>query len=184
VRARLRELLAYREVLVNLIRKELKVKYTASVLGAVWSLLNPAMFLAVFSLVVLVIDKLIPGLPVLLRCGVLAGSCACATALFYRREARGSAGVVPTSRLPIASSLLVCSPHVAGSFLVCVADVDVVTVVLSEARNGSASTVPPGLAEFQDTVASPALMEVIEGTRTFDEVNAELHEKSLEILNR
>ena len=54
VRARLRELLAYREVLVNLIRKELKVKYTASVLGAVWSLLNPVMFLAVFSLVVFV----------------------------------------------------------------------------------------------------------------------------------
>ena len=49
---RLRELLAHREVLLNLIRKELKVKYTASVLGAVWSLLNPLVFLAVFSFVV------------------------------------------------------------------------------------------------------------------------------------
>ena len=70
--ARLRELLAYREVLVNLIRKELKVKYTASVLGAVWSLLNPVMFLAVFSLVVFVLDNLIPDFPVFLLSGLLA----------------------------------------------------------------------------------------------------------------
>ena len=40
--ARIRELVAYREILLNLVRKELKVKYTASVLGAVWSLLNPS----------------------------------------------------------------------------------------------------------------------------------------------
>lgn len=72
MRARLRELLAYREVLVNLIRKELKVKYTASVLGAVWSLLNPVMFLAVFSLVVFVLDNLIPDFPVFLLSGLLA----------------------------------------------------------------------------------------------------------------
>ncbi len=38
---RLRVLSAHREILLNLVRKELKVKYTASVLGAVWSLLNP-----------------------------------------------------------------------------------------------------------------------------------------------
>jgi ABC-2 type transport system permease protein len=69
---RLRELFAYREVLVNLVRKELKVKYTASVLGAVWSLLNPVMFLAVFSLVVFVLDNNIPDFPVFLLSGLLA----------------------------------------------------------------------------------------------------------------
>jgi ABC-2 type transport system permease protein len=69
---RLRELLAHREVLVNLIRKELKVKYTASVLGAVWSLLNPVVFLAVFSLVVFVLDNHIPDFPVFLLSGLLA----------------------------------------------------------------------------------------------------------------
>jgi ABC-2 type transport system permease protein len=51
VGVRLRELAGYREVLWNLVRKELKVKYTASVLGAVWSLLNPVVFLVVFSFV-------------------------------------------------------------------------------------------------------------------------------------
>lgn len=69
---RLRELLANREVLVNLIRKELKVKYTASVLGAVWSLLNPVVFLAVFTFVVEILGNLITDFPVFLLSGLLA----------------------------------------------------------------------------------------------------------------
>jgi ABC-2 type transport system permease protein len=69
---RLRELVAARETLVNLIRKELKVKYTASVLGAVWSLLNPVVFLAVFSFVVIVLHNRIPDFPVFLLSGLLA----------------------------------------------------------------------------------------------------------------
>jgi ABC-2 type transport system permease protein len=72
VGSRLRELIAHRELLVNLVRKELKVKYTASVLGAIWSLLNPVMFLAVFSLVVFVLGNRIPHFPVFLLSGLLA----------------------------------------------------------------------------------------------------------------
>ena len=45
---------------VNLVRKELKVKYTASVLGALWSLLNPIVFLAVFTFVVKVLGNQTP----------------------------------------------------------------------------------------------------------------------------
>ncbi len=41
----------HRELLSNLIRKELKVKYKNSALGFVWSLLNPLLYLVVFSLV-------------------------------------------------------------------------------------------------------------------------------------
>lgn len=57
---------------MNLIRKELKVKYTASVLGAVWSLLNPLVFLAVFSFVVEVFSNPVPDFPVFLLSGLLA----------------------------------------------------------------------------------------------------------------
>jgi ABC-2 type transport system permease protein len=71
VGARLRELAAYREILWNLVRKELKVKYTASVLGAVWSLLNPVVFLAVFSFVVVVLGTGIEDYPVFLLAGLL-----------------------------------------------------------------------------------------------------------------
>ena len=57
---------------MNLVRKELKVKYTASVLGAFWSLLNPVVFLAVFSFVVVVLRQSIPDFPVFLLSGLLA----------------------------------------------------------------------------------------------------------------
>ena len=48
---RLRQLWQYRERVANLTRKALKVKYKNSVLGFAWSLLNPLMYLVVFSLV-------------------------------------------------------------------------------------------------------------------------------------
>lgn len=69
---RLRELAAYREVLLNLVRKELKVKYAASILGAVWSLLNPLVYLAVFSFVQKVLGGGILDFPVYLLSGLLA----------------------------------------------------------------------------------------------------------------
>jgi ABC-2 type transport system permease protein len=72
VARRIRELWAYREILTNLVRKELKVKYTASVLGAVWSLLNPIVFLAVFTFVVRVMGNQTPHYPVYLLSGLLA----------------------------------------------------------------------------------------------------------------
>ncbi len=48
---RMQNVWRYRELLGNLVRKELKVKYKNSVLGFVWTLLNPALYLVVFSLV-------------------------------------------------------------------------------------------------------------------------------------
>jgi ABC-2 type transport system permease protein len=72
VRRRAATILAHREVLSNLVRKELKVKYTASVLGAVWSLLNPVVFLAVFSFVVKITRNGFPWYPIYLLSGLLA----------------------------------------------------------------------------------------------------------------
>jgi ABC-2 type transport system permease protein len=69
---RLGVLAAHREILLNLIRKELKVKYAASVLGAVWSLLNPLVYLVVFSFVAHVLGAGIPNYPVYLLSGLLA----------------------------------------------------------------------------------------------------------------
>jgi ABC-2 type transport system permease protein len=65
-------LAGYREILWNLVRKELKVKYTASVLGAVWSLLNPIVFLIVFSFVATVLGGAVKPYPPFLLAGLLA----------------------------------------------------------------------------------------------------------------
>jgi ABC-2 type transport system permease protein len=72
VAQRIREVYDRREVLLNLVRKELKVKYTASVFGAVWSLLNPIVFLAVFTFVVKVTGISFRKFPVYLLAGLLA----------------------------------------------------------------------------------------------------------------
>jgi ABC-2 type transport system permease protein len=70
---RLRELWGIREILGNLVRKEVKVKYTSSVLGALWSLLNPLLYLLVFSFVfTLVLRNRIPDFAVYLLSGILA----------------------------------------------------------------------------------------------------------------
>lgn len=71
--ARLHDLLRHREILGNLVRKELKVKYTSSVLGAAWSMLNPILYLAVFTLVFKVVLRSgVPDFPVYLLSGLLA----------------------------------------------------------------------------------------------------------------
>lgn len=91
--SRVRELFAYREILMNLVRKELKVKYTASVLGAVWSLMNPVVFLAVFTFVTLVLGTNIPNYPVYLLSGLLAWN------LFSVALANGARSVIDNGNL-------------------------------------------------------------------------------------
>ena len=93
VRVRARELYGYREILWNLVRKELKVKYTASVLGAVWSLLNPIVFLAVFSFVSKVLGGAADNYPVFLLSGLLAWN------VFSVSLAQGAQSVIANANL-------------------------------------------------------------------------------------
>ncbi|MGF1598266.1 MAG: ABC transporter permease [Acidimicrobiales bacterium] len=70
---RLRDIWTYRELLVNLIRRELKVKYKDSVLGFLWTLLNPLLYLAVFSIVFgTILPNSVPRYGLLLLSGLLA----------------------------------------------------------------------------------------------------------------
>lgn len=63
----------YRELLGNLVRRELKVKYKNSVLGFVWTLLNPLLYLVIFTIVFSVILKSgTPRYGLLLLSGLLA----------------------------------------------------------------------------------------------------------------
>lgn len=69
---RLKQVWIYRELLGNLVRKELKVKYKDSILGFFWSLLNPALQIVVFSFVFGVIFKSgIPYFAIFMICGLL-----------------------------------------------------------------------------------------------------------------
>jgi ABC-2 type transport system permease protein len=70
---RLRDIWEHRELLRNLVRKELKVKYKSSVLGFVWTLLNPALYLVVFSIVFkFILRSSVPYFAIFLLSGLLA----------------------------------------------------------------------------------------------------------------
>jgi ABC-2 type transport system permease protein len=70
--ARLRELWRSREILANLARKELRVKYKSTVLGVAWSMLYPLLYLAVFYVVfTYFIPARTPNFPVYLLSGLL-----------------------------------------------------------------------------------------------------------------
>ena len=104
----MRELWGYREILANLVRKELKVKYTASFLGAIWSVLNPVVFLAVFSFVAVVLGNRVPDFPVFLLSGLLAWNLFSASLLSGTTAVIDNANLVkkvafPREILPLAS---------------------------------------------------------------------------------
>ena len=70
--SRLIEIGRHRELLIGLIRKELKVKYKGSVLGFIWSMLNPALYLAVFFFVFqIALRNTIPYFAIFLLTGLL-----------------------------------------------------------------------------------------------------------------
>jgi len=70
---RVKEIWRYRELLVAFSRTELKVKYKNSVLGFVWSMLNPALYLVIFWIVFTkFLGAAIPSFPIYLLSGLLA----------------------------------------------------------------------------------------------------------------
>ncbi|HZT67892.1 MAG TPA: ABC transporter permease [Acidimicrobiales bacterium] len=63
----------YRELLVGLVRKELRVKYKGSVVGVAWSMLNPALTLAIYYFIFqIVLGAGIPSFAIFLMTGLLA----------------------------------------------------------------------------------------------------------------
>ena len=97
------------ELLVNLVRKDLKVKYQSSALGFVWSLATPLLLLAVYYLVFgFILRNGIPNFAVYLMAGLLPWNAFAASLSFGCGSVVGNANLVkkvrfPTSVLPLAS---------------------------------------------------------------------------------
>lgn len=72
ISTRVSDLLRYRELIANLVRKELRVKYKNSVLGFLWSMLNPALLLGIYWLVFTkFLGQAIPNFAIFLLSGLL-----------------------------------------------------------------------------------------------------------------
>ena len=70
--AEVRQVFAYRELLRNLVSRDLKVRYKNSALGFLWTLLNPVLYMVVFTIVFqVVLRQNIPYFPIFLLSGLL-----------------------------------------------------------------------------------------------------------------
>src|SRR5437016_2695695 len=106
--AELRDMGLHYELLRMLVVKDLKIKYKASNIGLLWSLLNPLLLMAVYTTIFGTLFKgSLPQFPVFIMSGLLAWNFY-ATALPYATVAIvGNANLVrkmrfPTSLLPVS----------------------------------------------------------------------------------
>jgi ABC-type polysaccharide/polyol phosphate export permease len=68
----IREMYAYRSLLRDLVSRDLKVRYKRSVLGVVWTMLNPLLLMLVFAFVFAhVFQSAVPHFAIYLMCGLL-----------------------------------------------------------------------------------------------------------------
>jgi len=124
---RLKDLWTNRDLLVLLVRTELKVKYKNSVLGYLWSMLNPALVLAIYYVVFKIIARNHqPNFAIWLFAGLLVWNLFNNAAMSSTTVVVGKAGIVKKVAFP--RELLALS--VAGVALVLFA-IQVVVLILA-----------------------------------------------------
>lgn len=107
----LQELLRYRGLVHNLVVRDLKARYKRSVLGFLWSLLNPLGMMLVFTIVFTVImPSQIENYPIFLLCGLLPWNYFTGALMLSINSVAGNANLVkkvyfPREALPISSVL-------------------------------------------------------------------------------
>ncbi len=112
---RLGDVWTYRELLLSLVRKELKVKYKNSVLGFLWSMLNPLLTLIVYYFVFqIVLRNGIPMFAVFLLCGLLIWNFFSAALPGAAQSVVANAGIVKKVAFP--REILALAPVGAALF--------------------------------------------------------------------
>ena len=107
----LRELLRYRNLVLNLVLRDLKSRYKRSALGFLWSLLNPLAMMVVFTVVFTVImPSQIANYPIFLLCGLLPWNFFTGALMLSINSVAGNANLVkkvyfPREVLPISAVL-------------------------------------------------------------------------------
>lgn len=88
--SRLVSIYAYRYLLSNLVLRDVKLRYKNSILGFLWSLVNPMLLMLVFTMVftVMLPNLSVPKYPVFVMCGVLPWN-------FFSTAVMSSLHVVP-----------------------------------------------------------------------------------------
>jgi len=111
--SQLAELWRYRELVSNLVVRDLKVRYKNSVLGIAWSWLNPLMMMMVFTVVFTVFNRApqdIPHFPAYILAGILPWNMFSASVVGATASVVGSSYLIkkvyfPREVLPLATIL-------------------------------------------------------------------------------
>ncbi len=105
----LHEIWAYRDLLRNLVVRDLKIRYKRSVLGFAWSFLNPLFMVLIFTVVFTVIARAqnVPNYPLFALCGLLAWNFLAGSVSGAARSIVGNAHLIdkvyfPRELLPIS----------------------------------------------------------------------------------
>ncbi len=107
----LRELLRYRSLVLNLVVRDLKSRYKRSVLGFLWSLLNPLAMMLVFTVVfTIIMPSQIENYPIFLLCGLLPWNFFTGALMLSINSVIGNANLVkkvyfPREVLPLSAVL-------------------------------------------------------------------------------
>ncbi len=104
----LRELGGYRELLANLTRKELTVRYQHSVLGFTWSMVQPVFLLIVFTAVFAILGAGFADFSIWVLCGLLVWTFVSTTLVTATKSITENSSLVgkvkfPRAVLPLAS---------------------------------------------------------------------------------
>ena len=112
LRQRITELYRFRDLLYYLVVRELKARYKGSLLGFLWTLVNPLLMMMVFTAVFTIItpNTTVPKYPVFLLCGLLPWNFFSAGVMTSIGSVVGNSNLVkkvyfPREVLPIASVL-------------------------------------------------------------------------------
>lgn len=102
----------YRELIYNLVVRDLKVRYKGSILGVLWSLMNPILMMIVFTIVFTVMTPMasVDKFPVFLLCGLLPWNFFSASVMGATTSIVGSGGLIkkvyfPREILPLSMIL-------------------------------------------------------------------------------
>lgn len=99
----LQDLFAHRDLLSLLVRKELKVKYRGTMLGMLWSLLNPLLLMVVYTAVFSVIARFpTPNYPIFLLAALLPWTAFAASLSASVRSVVGHGSLVRRVKFPVA----------------------------------------------------------------------------------
>ncbi|MCM3887351.1 ABC transporter permease [Frankia sp. R82] len=152
------------ELLRNLVRKDLKVKYKGSTLGFAWSLANPMLLLVVYTFVFQIVLKAgIPRFGIYLMSGLLIWNAFSGSVSAACGSVVANANLVKKVRFPLAVLPLSAVGFAAVHFLLQLAVLFVVILVLGYHLLGPnlLLLVPAGAVAFVFTVALSLLVSAL-----------------------